>query len=151
MSDSIKALLSDYPVHLELPVLWGNMDAFGHVNNLIYMRWFESARIAYLEAMGSMGPESEAVYPGIGPILGHTDCRFKIPLEYPDTITVGVRVTDIGEDRFNMEHKVVSHQHGKVAAEGNGLIVCVDYKRGGKVSVPQAWREAIEGLEGKSF
>tara|TARA_R110001583_G_scaffold78261_2_gene212277 strand:- start:1057 stop:1503 length:447 start_codon:yes stop_codon:yes gene_type:complete len=148
MSDSVKALLSEYPVHLELPVLWGNMDAFGHVNNLIYMRWFESGRIAYLEAMGSMGPEADPDLAGIGPILGHTDCRFKIPLEYPDTITVGVRVTEIGEDRFTMAHKVVSHQHGKVAAEGHGLIVCVDYKRGGKVAVPAAWREAIARLEG---
>ncbi len=148
MPEIVDELLREYPIHLELPVLWGNMDAFGHVNNLIYMRWFESVRIVYLEAVGSMGPESEAAYPGIGPILGNIDCRFKIPLEYPDTITVGARVTEIGEDRFNMEHKVVSHKHGKVAAEGHGLIVCVDYKRGGKVAIPQAWREAIARLEG---
>ncbi len=148
MSDLIQELLSEYPVHLELPVLWGNMDAFGHVNNLIYMRWFESGRIAYLEAMGTMGAEADQALAGIGPILGHTNCRFRIPLEYPDTVTVGVRVTEIGEDRFNMEHKVVSHQHGKVAAEGNGLVVCVDYQRGGKVAVPDRWREAIARIEG---
>ncbi|WP_207063577.1 thioesterase family protein [Motiliproteus sp. SC1-56] len=144
MSESIDELLRDYPVTLELPVQWGDMDSFAHVNNLVYLRWFESGRVAYMEKMGAMGAEAG----DIGPILGHMDCRYRIPLEYPDRITVGVRVTEIGEDRFTLHHRVVSHQHRKVAAEGGGVIVCVDYKRGGKAPLPDAWREAITRLEG---
>ncbi len=143
--DAVKSLLEGYPVTLDIPVLWGNMDAFQHVNNLVYLRWFESGRIAYLEAVDGM---DQAKFDGVGPILGQTDCRYRIPLEYPDTITVGVRVTEMGEDRFNMQHVVVSHRHGKVAAEGNGLIVCVNYQRGGKAPVPAELRAAIERLEG---
>lgn len=144
MSESIQELLRDYPVTLELPVQWGDMDAFAHVNNLVYLRWFESGRVAYLEKLDAMGANAGDV----GPILGQMDCRYRIPLEYPDRITVGVRVSEVGEDRFTMHHRVVSHQHGKVAAEGGGVIVCVDYRRGGKVPVPDAWREAIARLQG---
>jgi acyl-CoA thioester hydrolase len=144
MSSAVEQLLKEYPVKLELPVLWGDMDAFGHVNNLVYLRWFESGRVAYLEAIEGMGPQAG----DIGPILGHVDCRYKIPLEYPDTITVGVKITDLGEDRFTMHHRVVSHQHGKVAAEGSGVIVAVDYQRGGKAPLPEGWRQAIARLEG---
>ena len=144
MSESIDELLRDYPVTLELPVQWGDMDAFAHVNNLVYLRWFESGRVAYLEKLDAMGANASG---SVGPILGQMDCRYRIPLEYPDRITVGVRVSEIGEDRFTMHHRVVSHHHRKVAAEGSALVVCVDYQRGGKVPVPPSWREAITRLE----
>ncbi|MEH6473290.1 MAG: thioesterase family protein [Halopseudomonas sp.] len=145
MSDPIKELLHEYPITLQLPVQWGDMDSFGHVNNLIYLRWFESGRIAYFEAFDGMDREKSG---GIGPILGHVDCRYKIPVEYPDTITVGVRISDIGEDRITMHQRVVSHLHGKVAAEGSGVMVCLDYAKGIKAAVPESWLKAIARIEG---
>lgn len=140
MSDQMKELLKDYPITMQIPVQWGDMDAFGHVNNLVYLRWFESARVAYFNLFDGMelnSPDS------VGPILAHSECRYKIPLEFPDTITVGARVTDIGEDRFSIHHRVVSHQHQKVAAEGTGLIVCLNYQTGSKAAIPSSWLEII--------
>ncbi len=144
MANPIEELLKDYPVTMDIPVLWGDMDAFGHVNNLVYLKWFESARVAYFDLFKGMSVDTST---SIGPILGHTDCRYKIPLEHPDTITVGARVTEIAEDRFSIHHRVVSHQHQKVAAEGSGLIVCVDYKTGKKTSIPPSWLEIIANQE----
>ena len=89
-------LLKDYPVIIEFPVAWGEMDSMGHVNNIVYFRYFESARIAYFEKMDLMGYMAET---GIGPILGEISCKFKIPLSYPDKVLMGVKVVSIEEDR----------------------------------------------------
>ena len=58
--------LREYPVVISLPIQWGDQDAFGHVNNTVAIRWFESSRIAYIET-SKMGQMMEAG--GIGPIL----------------------------------------------------------------------------------
>ncbi len=137
--------LEEYPVILDHPISWGDMDAFAHVNNTIYFRHFENARIAYFEALGLTDYMKET---GVGPILASTRCRFRIPLTYPDRVWIGGRVTDLGEDRFTMLYRVVSQQHGKVAAEGEGKIVIYDYRAGAKAPVPDSIREAIGRLEG---
>lgn len=137
--------LREFPVVIETPVAWGAMDAYGHVNNTVYFRWFESARIAYLDRIGF---REAAVHGGVGPILGSTACRFRRALEYPDTVRVGARVAELGDDRFTHEYVVVSEAVGGVAAEGEGVIVAYDYGRGRKATLPEAVRRTIEGLEG---
>jgi acyl-CoA thioester hydrolase len=138
-------LLAGYPVVIDVPLAWGEMDAFQHVNNAVYFRWFESARIAYFLRIGYDAlKESE----GLGPILASTSCRFRIPLDYPDTVSVATRVPELGEDRFRMEYLVVSHRHSEVAAQGDGWIVSYDYRKGGKCPLPDAVRRAIAELEG---
>lgn len=140
--------LRDFPVVIQLPVVWGEMDAYGHVNNIIYFRYFESARMAYFEKIGFAETREQT---GVGPILASTSCRFKRALTYPDTIHVGTRVRHMGEDRFTMEYRVVSEAHQAVAAEGEGLIVSYDYRSNVKAPLPKSVREGIETLEGKAF
>lgn len=140
----MSTLLKDYPVIVEFPVAWGEMDAMGHVNNIVYFRYFESARIAYFEKMGLIGYMTET---GIGPILATTSCKFKIPLSYPDKVLIGAKVASIEEDRFVMNYLVVSHKHQKVAAEGEGVIVTFNYKEGKKVAVPEVVRKSIFDIE----
>ena len=141
MSD---ALLADYPVRITLPVAWGEMDAMGHVNNVVYLRWFESVRMVYLERIGLMAHMQEH---GIGPILAETRCRFRIPLEYPDEVEVGARVAKLETDRFLMEYAVASRNHALIAAEGDGLIVTFDYDAKRKAPVPEAVVAAVYSLE----
>lgn len=117
--------LAGFPVRVEIPVAWGEMDAFGHVNNVVYFRYFESARIACFEALEYMDLMRQT---GVGPILAETSCRFRLPLEYPDTVVAGARVSEIGSDGFLMSYLVVSRRHGRVAAEGSGRIVSYDYE-----------------------
>jgi acyl-CoA thioester hydrolase len=132
--------LADFPVVIEVPVAWGEMDAFGHVNNTVFFRWFESARIAYLAAIDfTAGGGSGAV----GPILASTHCRFRRPLAFPDTVRVGARTTDLGEDRFVMEYRLVSLTAGEIAAEGSGVVVSYDYGAARKTPIPLPVRERI--------
>lgn len=138
-------LLREFPVVVTLPVEWGDMDYFRHVNNTVFFRYFESARIAYLERIGL---REEVAAGGLGPILASTHARFRRPLTYPDAVRVGARVTEVGEDRFTMEYRVVSEKLGAVAAEGGGVLVSFDYRAGRKAPLPEEVRSAIESLEG---
>jgi acyl-CoA thioester hydrolase len=133
------------PVRLVLPVQWGEMDAYGHVNNVVYFRWFESARMAYFARLG--WPEVERAT-GVGPILHSTRARFRAPLEWPDEVEVTTRAVEVGEDRFTMLYEIRSRALGRVAAEGVGLIVAFDYRSKRKAALPLAVRERLAALEG---
>lgn len=141
-------LLSDFPVLIELPVVWGEMDAYGHVNNIIYFRYFESVRIAYFERMEFMELKKTT---GVGPILAQISCRFKIPLSYPDYVKVGARVPSINSDRFTLEYKMISKKHQSVAATGDSLIVCFNYLENKKVALPDDLIKKIREIENKSY
>ncbi|MBL0713735.1 MAG: acyl-CoA thioesterase [Desulfosarcina sp.] len=138
-------MLEDYPVVIEIPVAWGEMDAFGHVNNIVYLRYFESARIAYFEKLKVMQAMAAT---GIGPILAETRCRYKLPLTYPDTVSVGAKIVELMADRFLMHYRVVSHRHGKVAAEGDGRVVPYDFGAQTKTPLPEVISDRIRALEG---
>src|SRR5215217_7530145 len=137
-------LLQRYPVVIETPIAWGQMDSFRHLNNTVYFRFFESGRIAYFERLGFLEYMEET---GVGPILASTSCRFRIPLTYPDTVSIGTRISNFEADRFTMEYLVISHKHQKVAADGTGLIVCFNYTENKKAAIPQELRRRIEELE----
>lgn len=139
-------LLDACPVVVCHPIAWGDMDAFGHVNNTVYFRHFEHARIAYFERVAVLEVMKAT---GVGPILSKTSCRFRIPLAYPDAVWIGARVSEVGEDRFTMKYVVVSEQHGAVAAEGEGVLVTFDYANKQKARVPEAIRAGIAELEGE--
>ena len=136
--------LSEYPVHVSLAVAWGDMDAFGHVNNVVYFRYFETARIAYFDKINYTDAQ---VNDGLGPILASTKCRFRKPLRYPDQLTIGARVTEISEDRFTMAYRVYSHDLDAVAADGEALVVNFDYTKGTKTPIPDRLRNAMLALE----
>ncbi len=137
--------LAPYPVVIAASVAWGEMDAFQHVNNIVYFRYFESARIAYFERINFADPNQHG---GIGPILAHTQCRYRKALTYPDTLAIGARVTDIQTDRFFMELCLVSERLQKVAAEGTAELVAYDYRNRRKALLPVAVCENIVALEG---
>ena len=139
-------LLAGYPVVVDIPVAWGDMDYFRHVNNIVFFRYFESARIEYLERIGF---RELAGNDPVGPILASTGCRFRRPLTWPDTVAVGARVVDVGKDRFSMAYRLVSRKSGEVAAEGDGVLVSFDYAAQKKVPLPEGVRRAIEVLEGR--
>ena len=138
--------LDHFPVVITIPVAWGEMDSFQHVNNVVYFRYFESARIAYFSRLNYAEILDDL---GVGPILASISCRFKFPLTYPDTVWSGCRVTHIGDDRFTVHHVVYSQTHSRIAAEGDGVIVAYDYRALKKAALPDEMRRRIEALEGQ--
>jgi acyl-CoA thioester hydrolase len=143
---AVAALLADCPVVVDLPVAWGEMDAMGHVNGVVFIRYFETSRFTYFARLGpalaGMGTSDR------GWILASLTCRYRAPLTFPDTVSVGTRVASMGADRYLMQHRVVSQRLGKVAAEGDVLIVAYDYQKAAKTPLTPADRAAIAAIEG---
>ncbi|MEM9819535.1 MAG: thioesterase family protein [Bacteroidota bacterium] len=141
--------LAAFPIQCQVPVQWGDMDAFNHVNNIIYLRWSETGRIKYFDALNlSMdGPERQHY----NVILGYQDCKYIFPLTYPDTAMIGAMVTQIGEDRFTMQCRIFSERHDRLAAIVNSEVVTIDYKTYRKVAVPDPLRKKIAAIEGRVF
>lgn len=141
-------LLKDFPVIIEIPVAWGEMDAFQHVNNIVYFRYFECGRMAYFERIGFNEIMAKT---GVGPILAHTQCRYRKALTYPDTVSVGARVIALSEDRFTMEICLVSRKLQKISAEGTAELVAFNYRENRKAPLPEEIQKNIEVLEGRRF
>ena len=140
----MKQLKKEYPVVLSQDIIWGDMDAFGHINNTVYFRYFEDARIAYFD---QIGVHEQMKQIGVGPILATTQCNFRLPLDYPDHIHIATRSNILSPKKFNMEFVVFSKRHGAITAEGDGLIVYYDYANGKSCEIPDAIVTAIKKLE----
>jgi len=136
--------LYDYPIVVEIPVAWGEMDSFQHVNNATYFRYFESARVKYVEAINI---EKFMHNTGMGPILAGTSAKFLAPLKYPDTISVGIKSLKLESGRILQEYGVWSHETSRLVAKGESMMVFFDYKKGRPCDIPEALRENMLKLE----
>lgn len=136
-----------FPVQVNLPVQWGDMDAFGHVNNSMYFKYFETARLAYFNQVGVM---EDMQADQLGPILAETSAQFKRALVFPDQIVAGANVAENQAYGFLMQYGVYSKQQDTVTTLGTGRIVMVDYNTGKKVKPTQKLLQAIEQLQNKA-
>ena len=127
-------LEEDYPIILIQDVVWGDMDAFQHVNNTVYFRYFEDARWEFFNRSGVNAYKEKH---NIGPILAATNCDFRLPLAFPDRIHIGARYTVPSPKKINMEYAVYSEKLDAIAAEGEGLLVYYDYGQGQSCDVPR--------------
>ena len=143
--------MKGFALTLDLPVLWGDMDALRHVNNARYFNWFETARIAYLDRLRAASPWAGAGPTGfgeVGPILASTSCDYLRPVVYPGDVQVGVRVREIGNSSMKMEYEVArADAPADVCARGTSVVVLVRYATLEKVRVPDEVRAAIAALE----
>ncbi|OEE80103.1 acyl-CoA thioesterase [Vibrio genomosp. F6] len=137
-------LLKEYSVITEIPVAWGEMDALNHVNNAVYFRYFETARIAHFNKVELM---EEMAMTKVGPVLGETQCRYKLPVTYPDTLLIGSKVTDMQSDRFTMQYEIVSKKLGKITTIGSATIVMFDFKTNQKAELSERLSLAIKALD----
>lgn len=140
----MKPIEKEYPVILTQAVNWGDMDAFNHVNNTVFFRYFEDARIAYFEKIGLLEHMNRS---NIGPILANAQCNFRLPLEFPDCIHIGTRANILSPKKLNMEFVVFSEKQNALVAEGEGLVVYYDYANGNSCEIPATLVAAIKDLE----
>lgn len=138
------AQLAGFPVVIEADAAWGEMDSFRHLNNVVYFRHFENARVEYLRRVGWFDLMDSA---GVGPIVSSTQARFRRAVKWPDRLLVGARVITIEPDRVTFEHRIVSTALDDLATEGQAVVVCYDYRQGKKTALPFELREKIDQLE----
>jgi acyl-CoA thioester hydrolase len=137
--------MTDHPLVLTWPVQWGDQDAFGHVNNVVYFRWMESARIEYFRGC-NLGTIDNS---GVGPILASIKCDFRRQLKFPDSLLISGSIVSIGRTSMKMVHRVYSHSQQAIAAEGDSVLVFFDYRSQRPIVVPDEVRAKIEAFEGR--
>jgi acyl-CoA thioester hydrolase len=136
--------LGRYPVSVEIPVAWGEMDAFQHVNNVAFARWVETGRVAYLTRLGLMQRvESE----GVGPIVARLAIDYHRPLRYPDSVRLDVTTRSIGRTSLHMGYRIWSTRLQVEAATAEDVVVMLDYRVGRPCPVDETLRAAILALE----
>lgn len=133
-----------FVISIDIPVAWGEQDAFGHLNNVVYFRYFENVRMHYLERIGVLRSHDEQ---GIGVILASTTCDFKRPVEWPMELTIRTGCTAIGNTSFTLAYEILDDLD-VVIATGTSVQVMYDYNKGHKVPIPAAIRPAITALQG---
>lgn len=127
--------MEGFPFVYRERVRFRDLDGMGHVNNAVFLTYMESARIAYLEELGS-GPN-----PQQGLILARVEVDFRSPVALGEEIEVGVRTARIGTKSFELEYEV--RAGGRLAAKGKSVLVGYDYERGASVEIPAEWRELL--------
>lgn len=132
--------LTDYPVIHQQVVAWGDMDALGHVNNVMYYRYIESARIHYMDQIRMMQQSFSTV-------VASNQCKYMRPVFYPDTLKIGVRVEEIRNSAFRMHYLLWSEQQQAVVASAEAIIVCVNSESMQKMPLPESIRQRILALE----
>ncbi len=118
------------------PIAWGEMDAFGHLNNVHYFRYIEDARIAFLEAVDFFQ------YPFYSVVLKN-ECTYKQPVVYPDTLNTQAFVTHVGNSSFSMQYEVYSQSQNRCVASAHSVIVLVCKDSFEKRSIPTDMKEKL--------
>jgi acyl-CoA thioester hydrolase len=120
-----------------MPIRWGDMDAYGHVNNTVYFRYMEQARVEWIETL------AVPVRPGgDGPVIINAACTFLKPMNYPGTVEVRTYVDRPG--RSSVQSHVNMLIDGELYAEGAAKIVWMNTQSGKSVPIPDHVRAVLE-------
>jgi acyl-CoA thioester hydrolase len=110
-----------FPV--EINVQWGDQDALGHVNNTVFFRYFETARIHMFNESGAWDAfERSKLYF----VLAKIECNFLDSIHFPETIIVQCGLVAVGNSSITIEHQIFTKSNNKLVATGQGIVVCAD-------------------------
>lgn len=140
----MEGFIKQYPIYTEIPVAWGEMDALQHVNNVVYFRYFETARIDFFNQINLLDDLQSTQ---IGPVISENTARYKRPVTFPDTLLVGVSISDIKKDRFMMHYSVYSQAQQAVTTLGSSQVVMFNFKTGKKAELTPALLDALKSHE----
>jgi acyl-CoA thioester hydrolase len=140
--------LENFPLVVEIPVHWGDQDAFGHVNNAIPLKWFESARVSYLDqaGLGYLMNGGE-----LSPIVASLTCHYRRQVKFPDCMQIGIRVASMRRSSVLMQQIAYNKNRSQVAVEGTAVIVFFDYIAQRPRRVTPVIKTLMERLEGHPF
>lgn len=129
-------------VHVEtLDMRWGDMDALGHMNNTVYFRYLEQARISWFDNMNISYREHPE-----GPVLGNMNCRFRIPIIYPAKLCVTLRLGPVRKSSFPLLSEIYEQADPeRIYATAEAMMVWIDLKDGKSRPAPQWLRDLAPG------
>lgn len=134
----------DYPYAVPLQTRWMDNDAYGHVNNVAYYSWFDTAANLFLVREAGLDIHH-------GPVIGlvvESGCRYHAPVAYPEPVVVGVRVDKLGTSSLGWGLAVfrAGDDHPRAVAHGHFVHVFVDRTTRRPTPIPPAMRAALETI-----
>ena len=142
-SESTPIFRSDYFAFYPITTRWMDNDIYGHVNNVTYYSYFDSAVNRYLIEEGGLDIQD-------APIVGYvvnSQCHYREPIAYPEKIEVGLRVNKLGNSSVTYGVAIFKEGHEQACAYGDFIHVFVDRAADKSVSIPPAIRRALEKLD----
>ncbi len=133
-----------YKAWREIGTRWADNDAYGHVNNVVYYSWFDTAVNAWLIEQGML---DVAAGDPIGLVV-ETGCRYARPLAYPEPVEVGLAIETIGKSSVRYRLGAFAKNSDEAAAEGHFVHVYVDRSSRRPAELPEAWRRKLEAVLG---
>lgn len=133
---------SAYRVFLPIGTRWADNDVYGHVNNVVYYSWFDTAVNAYLIEQGALDIHA-------GPVIGlviETQCNYFAPLSFPQTVHAGLRVARLGTSSVRYEVGLFAENSDLAAACGHFVHVYVDRETRRPVPLPEPLKQTLEPL-----
>ena len=131
--------------HVErIPIRWGDMDAMGHVNNTVYFRYMEQARISWF---GALVPEDEA-WQSTGIVIANAICNYRRPITYPGTVEVKLFVGPPGGSSVPTYYELRVGNDATPYADGEAVVVFIDLKLQKPARMPEDIRQRL--LESKA-
>ncbi len=133
---------SVYPAFRSITTRWMDNDVYGHVNNVVYYSWFDTAVNAWLIDQGVLDIHDGQT---IGLVI-ETQCNYFAPLAFPQTIEAGIRVARLGNSSVRYEVGLFAQGEDLAAAQGHFVHVYVDRQSRRPVPIPAPLRAALENL-----
>jgi acyl-CoA thioester hydrolase len=125
-------------VHVEkMRMRWGEGDALGHMNNTVYFRYLEQARISWFDSLG-------IDYSVEGPVLGSISCRFRIPVVYPADLAVSIHASNARNSSFTLASAITDHSDNRIYATAEAVMVWIDLAQGKSRPLPDWLRNLIQ-------
>jgi acyl-CoA thioester hydrolase len=126
-------------VHVErIAIRWGDMDAMGHVNNTVYFRFMEQARIGWFDALL---PDGEA-WKRTGIVIANASCNFKKPINYPGVVEVRLEIDPPGGSSVQTYYELLVRD--ELYADGMATVVFIDMERQKPVRIPENIRTRLQ-------
>lgn len=124
---------------LDLEVRFRDIDSMGHVNNAVFMTYFEEGRKAFLHKV--LNIVDPADYPFI---LARLSCDYLRPIKLGDEVSLQLWIGEIGEKSFTFKYAIVDREDGhKVYGKGQSVMVCFDYRKNRSTRIPAEFQERI--------
>jgi len=131
--------IKKFVFEMRIPIRWGDMDAMGHVNNTVYFRYLETARIEWLSAIGCR-PQPH----GEGPVIVNAFCNFYKQLEYPGEVLAKMYVSDPGRTTFETWCTLErTDRPGVIDAAGGATTIWVDFPKQKASPLPEWMRKIV--------
>lgn len=128
-----------------IEIRYADIDPQGHVNNATYFTYMEQARAEYLKHLGLWDGKD---FSAIGIILAEASCTFKEPIQYGESIRVGLQTAKLGNKSLELHYSIQDFSDGREMATGRTIQVAYDYRKKVSIPIPESWRRTIETFEG---